>query len=180
MTKPTIPLCRPSDVADFLARLLGQPWDAAGLHCWALVRLAQRELFGRDLPAVLETVPKGMAGRLASARQFAAHPERARWRESGPEHGAIALLRRASAPAEMIVHAGVWLDIDGGVVLHTDQPHGVVADSVAQLVVLRRWAPPVFLMPVLGSQPAVGGNARPEAGSVAGRQNARQRPAMGD
>jgi hypothetical protein len=56
-------------------------------------------------------------------KTFNEHPERKRWqRVSAPKHGDAVLMRQSRYP----VHVGVWLDIDGGGVLHCTQSVGVV------------------------------------------------------
>ena len=129
----------------YVTVLINRPWDRGGLHCWRLVRDVQRDLFGRDLPPVFDTAPDRRA---TKAEAFADHPERARWREiTAPAHGAVALMARKGARPDFVEHAGVWLDIDGGGLLHVDAPHGVVFDSLVELASVRRWATPQFFLP---------------------------------
>lgn len=133
------------DAAAYVSGLINQPWTRDGRHCWWLVREVQRDLFGRDLPPVLYAGCGGGEGRRYRRELFAGHAERARWREIiRPAHGAIALMRRRVATKNDYEHAGVWLDLDGGGVLHTDAPHGVVLDTLPQLV-LRGWVPTWFI-----------------------------------
>lgn len=154
MMSNTIPPCKIPDAGTqsateaYVSELINEPWAQDGQHCWALVLRVQRDLFGRFLPVVLDVAPVGHKGRALKSQLFASHPERAHWREiTEPEHGAVALMReRGSAPG-MIVHAGVYLALDGGVVLHTDNPHGVVLDPIPVLRELRGWEP-MFLVPV--------------------------------
>ena len=128
------------DAAAYVSALQGRPWSVER-HCWALVEDVQRDLFGRDLP------PVHLDERLTTrelARMFRDHPEQRRWREvSVPEHGAIALMHRGGGHARAI-HAGVFLDLDGGGVLHVDEPHGVTFDGHLDLV-LRNWTSAYFL-----------------------------------
>ena len=63
---------------------------------------------------------------LAIARSFRDHPERRRWNGSRrPRKGDCVLMRQARYP----VHIGIWLDVDGGRVLHAVRDSGVVAQS---------------------------------------------------
>ncbi|CAA6605818.1 conserved hypothetical protein [Rhodospirillaceae bacterium LM-1] len=109
---------------------IGLPWQADGdgpdcFHCWALVRHVQKERFGRDLPAIPN--PEVL---LMIARHFRDHPERQRWQlVEAPQEGDCVLMRQARYP----VHVGVWLDVDGGKVLHAIQGMGVVAQSLPSL-----------------------------------------------
>jgi len=96
----------------------GKTWS---FHCWALVRHVQRERFGRFLPAIPN--PDDL---LTIARNFRDHPERRRWNlVEAPEEGDCVLMRQARYP----VHVGVWLEVDGGRVLHVVRDKGVVAQS---------------------------------------------------
>ncbi|CAL8981538.1 hypothetical protein RHODGE_RHODGE_02837 [Rhodoplanes serenus] len=133
-------------IAAYVSGLINQPWARDGRHCWRLVCDVQRDLFGRVLPAVVDVAPPpGAEGRQARARLFAEHDERRRWRPAAtPVHGAVALMRRAAAPRDMLIHAGVWLDLDGGGCLHSADPHGVVLDTLPQLAA-RGWVPTWFV-----------------------------------
>jgi cell wall-associated NlpC family hydrolase len=112
------------------AAYVGLPWAADGegphsFHCWALVRHVQRERFGRDLPAIPN--PDDL---LVIARSFRDHPERRRWDLiETPADGDCVLMRQARYP----VHVGVWLNEDGGRVLHVVRDKGVVAQSLESL-----------------------------------------------
>jgi hypothetical protein len=124
--------------------MVGKPWEAEGLHCWRLTQVAVRLLFGVVVPEVL-VAP---SGRRTKADLFNTAPERAFWTETkNPGEWAVALMARRGAPPDLIEHAGVYLDVDGGGVLHTDHPHGVVFDSLFILPRVRTWAHPIFLIP---------------------------------
>lgn len=137
----------PPDDGAYVSRLINQLWVRDGLHCWRLVVDVQRDLFGRVLPAVIDIAPVGLEGRRLKPKLFAEHAERVRWRDvAAPVHGAIVLMHQASAPAEAIIHAGVYLAIDGGGVLHCDDPQGVAFDTLRELTI-RRWSPATYLIP---------------------------------
>jgi hypothetical protein len=123
------------DRAAFLDGLLGTPYDKAERHCWWLVSLVERELFGRSLPAVDNKVIGGARER---ARIFAGHNERTRWVDAPqPRDGSIAMMSKNRLHD---VHCGVYLLTPaGGRILHTDAPHGVVFDSPAELTHARGW-----------------------------------------
>jgi hypothetical protein len=95
----------------------------------------QRDLFGRDLPAVL------IDDHLSAAtlvRTFHGHAERQRWMQvAQPVNGAVVLMSRPGSRSRSI-HAGVYLDLDGGGVLHADEEAGVTYDSGLDLS-LRNW-----------------------------------------
>lgn len=120
--------------AAYVSALQGRPWGIEA-HCWDLVRQVQADLFGRELPPVL--IPDKLTAP-ELVRAFHSHPERERWQQSSlPRDGAIALMYRPGAHARAI-HAGVYLDLDCGGVLHVDDPHGVVFDGMLDLNV-RNW-----------------------------------------
>ena len=114
---------------------IGIPWSATGdgpasYHCWAFVRHIQKEHFGRDLPSIPN--PEDV---LAIARGFRDHPERQRWKlVNAPKDGDCVLMRQARYP----IHVGVWLDVDGGGVLHCSQEAGVAFQGVNALA-LNGW-----------------------------------------
>jgi hypothetical protein len=58
------------------------------------------------------------------------HPERQNWHAvETPKEGDVALLRQSRHP----IHVGVWLDVDGGGILHAVQGAGVVFQSLNNL-----------------------------------------------
>lgn len=110
---------------------LGKPWQAGAqgpeaYDCWGLFRAVQREQFGVEVPVII-------APDYDDPRQLAAlfreHDERARWQPvEVPQHGDAVIVRSP-------LHIGVWLDYDGGGVLHSHRGAGVVftRDAVWQL-----------------------------------------------
>ncbi|RXT18074.1 MULTISPECIES: glycoside hydrolase [unclassified Bosea (in: a-proteobacteria)] len=131
-------------VESFLAAHIGKPYDRTGLHCWELTRLSQAQIFGRPLPIVL-SVPESKRELIAL---MAGRDEAGDWRQvAEPEHGAVVFMtRRGHGPSRAAVHCGTWLALDGGGVLHTDEEHGVVFDSLLELSA-RNWASPSFYVP---------------------------------
>ena len=125
----------------FAEHYIGLPWQngAQGpqaFDCWALVRHVQREHYGRDLPIV------GVdADDLAAVHEaFAVHPEKARWAlVDTPQDGDCVLVRKGNH----LDHVGIYLDVDGGRVLHSIRGSGVVCTA---LPVLKRlgWNPVEF------------------------------------
>lgn len=113
--------------AEHVNALLGRPYQAGGngpesFDCYGLARHLQAAFFGRDLPVF--TMP-AEAGRFAIASAITVHPERARWREiAAPIDGAIAVMARQ----ENGFHMGVFLDLDGGTIVHALEEQGVVAE----------------------------------------------------
>lgn len=110
---------------------IGRPWvnGAQGpdeFDCWGLVRFIQREHFGRTLPAVdIDAMDLRDV-----ARALQAHDERANWsRAESPADGDAVLLAHARYPS----HVGVWLDADGGGLLHCVQGAGVIFNTLSAL-----------------------------------------------
>ena len=101
---------------------IGIPWEPTGegpdsYHCWSFVRHIQEKHFGRTLPGIPN--PEDI---LSIARGFRDHPERRRWDlVKVAIEGDCVLMRQARYP----IHVGVWLDVDGGGVLHCSQEAGV-------------------------------------------------------
>ncbi len=130
--------------ADFVGGLIGRAYQPAGLHCWELTRSCQRAVFGRELPPVL-VAPERMRELVGMMSLRHSYPG---WRQvDGPAHGAVVFMTRHGHEASQAAcHAGVYLDLDGGGVLHTDAPHGVVFESLPELAV-RNWADLCFYLP---------------------------------
>ena len=120
-----------SVVATELTRLIGLPWVAGArgpeaYDCWGLFLAVQRQHFDRDLPEI----PIDALDLRAVLDAFTAHPARQRWQPVSPvEEGDAILMRQSRYP----VHIGVWLDIDGGGVLHAVRHAGVVFQNLAAL-----------------------------------------------
>lgn len=113
------------------------------MNCWVFTRKVVLELFGVQLP-FSDVAP---SRRREKAQAFATHPERASWRPAaaGEVDWAVALMHRRGAPGDFIEHAGVYLNVDGGGILHMDDHHGVVFDSLFELPRIRTWAEPLLL-----------------------------------
>jgi hypothetical protein len=114
-----------------LTGLIGLPWvvGASGpdaFDCWGLFVTVQRSHFHRTLPEN----PVDATNLRAVLDAFNGHPERQRWQAvQQPEEGDAVLMRQSRYP----VHIGVWLDIDGGGVLHAVRHAGVVFQTLAAL-----------------------------------------------
>jgi hypothetical protein len=86
----------------------------------------QRNHFGRELALI----PVDALDLRVVLRTFNEHPERKRWqRVPNPKHGDAVLMRQSRYP----VHVGVWLDVDGGGVLHCAHGVGVVFQDLLAL-----------------------------------------------
>lgn len=133
--------------AAYISRRIGDPWEIGGLHCWALVRETQLEVYGRELPEIdglYALDAKELVG------IFISHPERRNWQEvPGPVDGAIVLMSRPGGRSRDI-HAGTYMAVDRGGVLHVDSPQGVAFDSMIELTRVRRWKPSFFMPGIHG------------------------------
>lgn len=84
--------------------------ESWSFNCWSLFRVVQARHYGRTVPVIAD--PGTAVGR---ARLFRRHPELRRWRRvSRPRDGDGVKMTCAESP----LHVGVWLDVDGGGVLH--------------------------------------------------------------
>ncbi|MFM0326078.1 NlpC/P60 family protein [Caballeronia glebae] len=107
---------KPSDIN----RYVGLAWRAGArgpdaFDCWGLLRHVQGKHFGialPDIPAFGE-VARDMHEERMSSHAWEIAPE--------PAHGMGVLMRGGDDP-----HVGVWLDCDGGGVLHAMERVGVV------------------------------------------------------
>lgn len=133
-----------SDAAAFVDLVIGRAYEPKGLHCWELVRQCQQMLFGRELPPVLVAPERKreLVDLMGLRHAYAG------WREIvAPTHGAVVFMtRNGHDVSKAACHAGIWLDLDGGGVLHTDDPHGVVFETMPELAA-RNWAELSFFTP---------------------------------
>ncbi len=113
---------------------IGLPWESGQqgpdkFDCWGLVKAVQKQHFGRDLPAF-----KVDADNLrAVIKTFTAADERNRWVEVAvPQEGDCLLLSQGKQPT----HVGIWLNIDGGGLLHCVRGAGVVFSNRTNLQLL--------------------------------------------
>ena len=110
---------------------IGKPWVVASdgpeaYDCWGLVVAIHKRLYGRDLTII--PVQENNLRQLI--KTIDAHPERANWDVvHKPMEGDIALMRQSRHP----IHVGIWLDIDGGGMLHCMQGAGVVFQNLHSL-----------------------------------------------
>jgi cell wall-associated NlpC family hydrolase len=108
-------------------KYLGLPWSP-DCDCWGFFCLVQREQFGRDLPVI----PLADYRLRAKSAVIAGHPERANWREIPADEaqegdGLLMVTGRLDA------HVGIWIDVDGGRVLHSDDPLGGMATPLDRM-----------------------------------------------
>ena len=105
---------------------IGQPWSKHGQgpetwNCWSFFRDVQLAHFGVETPAVPYADDL-----LVLARLFRDHQERGHWQPvTAYREGDGVMMRTARYP----IHVGVWLEVDGGRVLHCAAGSGVVCQS---------------------------------------------------
>lgn len=105
---------------------LGEPWINGAHDCWGFFRRVQREHFGLELPEI----DIDACSRLACAREFAGHDERDAWAlVESPAEGDAVLMGKNKRPA----HVGIWIDADGGAVLHCVEGAGVIIQQRSTL-----------------------------------------------
>ena len=117
--------------AELVNSLVGLPWCSGAdgpeaYDCWNLARLVQKEVFGRELPEV-RTATFDLR---AVAKEIAQNDHRRLWvRVDAPRHGCLVEMTSGTHP----YHIGVYLDADGGGILHSHSPAGVCFDRTASL-----------------------------------------------
>lgn len=110
---------------------LGRPWvnGAQGpdaFDCWSFFRHIQSTHFGIDVPIYAIDANNFRA----VAETILAADERSAWISVPlPTEGCAVLMAHAKYPS----HVGVWLDVDGGGVLHCVRGEGVVFSSISSL-----------------------------------------------
>jgi hypothetical protein len=101
---------------------IGIPWEAGAqgpnsYDCMAFFRFIQKEHFNIEVPII---IAPDYEDQHAIADMFSSNTERKKWlRIVIPEHGCAVLMHRP-------MHIGIWLDIDGGGVLHCTRGIGVI------------------------------------------------------
>ena len=115
----------------FALKYIGLPWVAGAqgpdsYDCWGFVRYIHKQEYGHNVPMV-NVDPDNFRDVLNAFQHDAAF--QALEEVEKPQEGDIVLMRQAKNP----VHAGIWLDIDGGGVLHCVRENGVVFQDVPSL-----------------------------------------------
>lgn len=101
---------------------IGREWIAQTHDCWAFFRQVQRDQFAREIPPF----DVDSLSRLSCARAVEANPERQKWSPTAtPKEGDAVLMAHSKFPS----HIGLWVEVDGGGVLHCIEGAGVVFQS---------------------------------------------------
>lgn len=115
----------------FANKYIGLPWVAGEqgpscFDCWGFVRWVLLHEYGINVPHV-NVNPDNLRDVLTAFHKDLAF--KAFVPVETPQDGDVVLLRQAKNP----VHAGLWIDIDGGGVLHCVRENGVVFQNVHSL-----------------------------------------------
>lgn len=111
---------------------VGLPWSLDGFgprafHCWGLVWHVQKEHFGREVPQYALVSP---SDKLRVAREMDGAEHGGDWVElDEPAEGCVVGL----SSHRVIHHVGVWTEADGGLVVHSSEGKGVLAQSLSAL-----------------------------------------------
>ena len=115
----------------FANKYIGLPYvagaqGAESFDCWSFVRYVLKHEYGLDVPPV-NINPNNLRDVLHAFKDdlaFQAFEEIPQ-----PYDGDVVLMRQAKNP----VHAGLWIDVDGGGVLHCVCGSGVVSQNIQSL-----------------------------------------------
>lgn len=115
----------------FANKYIGRPWIAGAqgpdnFDCWVFVRYVLLHEYGFDVPPV-NINPDNLRDVLRAFKEdlaFQAFKE-----VEKPQDGDVVLMRQSQNP----VHAGLWLDTDGGGILHCVRGIGVIYQNVCSL-----------------------------------------------
>jgi len=114
---------------------IGLPWSEGAegpdaFDCYGLFRVVQRNYFGIDMPPFGEVNRENL---LSVIRAIRRNPENRLWEKIGaPEEGCLVKMAKADTPD----HLGIWIDVDGGGVLHSTRAHGVCFDDLLNLTTM--------------------------------------------
>lgn len=125
-----------------LNTLIGKPYVVGKegpdeYDCWGLAKFIQKELFGRELPSIQES-PSSLKGLMNFVKE---HEVRKKWQvaKNYPIHGQLVELSKSENP----FHIGVYLNIDGGGILHSIDKLGVCFDKI-RIMKIMGWRKMVF------------------------------------
>lgn len=109
------------------AGYIGEPWEAGVSDCWCFARRVWREQFGIDVPAVL----MAPAGPISARRALSGNDELGDWAEvEDPQEGDGVMMAKGKMPC----HVGVWIDPNGGGILHSVEGIGAIFTPRPRLV----------------------------------------------
>lgn len=115
-------------------KYLGIPWVKGGtshdgFDCYGLATDVQRSIYGRIMPKI----DTAMMSLLSMVKAIKRHRGWSEWeRMESPVDGCIVKLIKSVEPD----HIGIWVDADGGGVLHSCRHNGVWVDRLAALRIM--------------------------------------------
>lgn len=149
---------------EYIMYLAAQDYHGTDMNCWFLVQNIQAYVYGVIMDVVLHT-DEGIVvpGSKERAYLFNKHPERKLWqRAEAPTDGAIILTARRATPPDYYQHAGVYVAIDEGFIVHFDEHHGVALDPVWMFKEFRNWNEPHYFV----RKPSANTPSPPNDGSI--------------
>lgn len=115
----------------FANKYIGLPWVAGGqgpaeFDCWGFVRFILKHEYGHDVPPV-NINPNNLRDVLRAFKEDMAFQSFIEVKI--PKDGDVVLMRQAKYP----VHCGIFLEVDGGGILHCARNCGVVFQDLKSL-----------------------------------------------
>lgn len=106
-------------IMHWASQYLGQPWIQHENDCWAFFRRVSENHFNRHL-SIIELDTSNVK---TCVDNLLNHPELHSWlKTEQPKEGDAVLMSKSKAPT----HVGMWLDVDGGGILHCVKGAGVI------------------------------------------------------
>jgi hypothetical protein len=100
------------------SKYIGTPWVNLEHDCWEFTRIVQKREFKRALPKIALNAKDVRACVKNATQERDAH-----WQEvASPIEGDCVLMSQNQQPT----HVGVWVDVDGGGILHCVEGAGVI------------------------------------------------------
>lgn len=111
-------------MSHWACQYLGRPWQNGQSDCYGLVRLVYKNQYQIDLPIV----DVNALNTLSVIKTIAGF-DREQWVEvSTPIDGDVVQMGHAQRPH----HVGVWIEADGGKILHSTEKFGAIAQTPSQ------------------------------------------------
>ncbi len=116
----------------WVERYVGLPWIAyatgpTAYDCWGLVVYVAEKYYNLSFTRHLDTVTNDSRAIHKTIRKEIAS---GKWQQSEtPRDGSVVLL----SLSRKFHHIGIWIDVDGGMLLHSFEGSGVCLSSLAQL-----------------------------------------------
>lgn len=110
----------------FASKYIGQPYRAGLFNCWDFVR----QVYGNEYGIILNHIPVDETNLKQLMTTVKTTSEHKNWRPVKQiQEGDLLLMRQSKHP----IHVGIWVNIDGGGVLHCIKDSGVVFQTKQSL-----------------------------------------------